>query len=231
MQFSKNVRIASSELYFTYYSTGVRYFIMNVLRKAHLPFTKFVSYGMHRGVHSAPQLLKEKDFYDVLRIPKDASQSDIKNAYYKLSKVYHPDVKKDESSLAMFRLITEAYDVLGHVKNRQEYDKKEYGKGEDYDTSKEAFYGSLYKDKVFQKARAPNYETLFDKRSALEKYLDEEEKDRKVELEVGTKQRHEHSYDQLGEYGGERLLQLMYFVLTTHFIWHWLEDKYDWGLP
>ncbi|XP_073948292.1 uncharacterized protein [Choristoneura fumiferana] len=61
--------------------------------------------------------------YDVLGITPRATQTDIKSAYYKLSKVYHPDRSSDEESAKKFRAITEAYEVLGNIKLKKMYDK------------------------------------------------------------------------------------------------------------
>ncbi|KAF9796592.1 hypothetical protein SFRURICE_012685 [Spodoptera frugiperda] len=61
--------------------------------------------------------------YDVLGITPNATQNDIKSAYYKLSKVYHPDKSSDETAAKKFRAITEAYEVLGNVKLKKMYDK------------------------------------------------------------------------------------------------------------
>ncbi|XP_045770827.1 dnaJ homolog subfamily C member 30, mitochondrial [Maniola jurtina] len=61
--------------------------------------------------------------YDVLGITPKATQNDIKSAYYKLSKLYHPDKSKDEESAKKFRAITEAYEVLGNIKLKKMYDK------------------------------------------------------------------------------------------------------------
>lgn len=61
--------------------------------------------------------------YDVLGITPKATQNDIKSAYYKLSKIYHPDKSSDEAAAKKFRDITEAYEVLGNVKLKKMYDK------------------------------------------------------------------------------------------------------------
>ncbi|XP_034828010.1 uncharacterized protein [Maniola hyperantus] len=61
--------------------------------------------------------------YDVLGITPKATQKDIKSAYYKLSKIYHPDRSKDEESAKKFRAITEAYEVLGNINLKKMYDK------------------------------------------------------------------------------------------------------------
>ncbi|XP_049767255.1 dnaJ homolog subfamily C member 30, mitochondrial [Schistocerca cancellata] len=71
---------------------------------------------------SSPQRMKSH--YDALGLTPKATQSDIKNAYYKLSMVYHPDKNKgSEEASQKFRDITTAYEVLGNLKLRKLYDK------------------------------------------------------------------------------------------------------------
>ncbi|MCU0266397.1 MAG: molecular chaperone DnaJ [Actinomycetia bacterium] len=66
----------------------------------------------------------EKDFYQVLGVPKDASQDAIKKAYRKLARQYHPDKNKgDTAAEDRFKEITEAYDVLSDEHKRKEYDE------------------------------------------------------------------------------------------------------------
>jgi len=55
---------------------------------------------------------QKKNFYDVLGIPKDASQKEIKKAYYELAKKYHPDSNKgNKASQTQFQEVSEAYEV------------------------------------------------------------------------------------------------------------------------
>ncbi|XP_053617710.1 dnaJ homolog subfamily C member 30, mitochondrial-like isoform X2 [Plodia interpunctella] len=61
--------------------------------------------------------------YDALGVTPKATQSEIKSAYYKLSKIYHPDKSDDEASAKKFRAITEAYEVLGNIKLKKMYDR------------------------------------------------------------------------------------------------------------
>jgi len=64
-----------------------------------------------------------KDYYKSLGIPKDASQQDIKKAYFQLAKKYHPDMNKNDPNAAKkFQEVTEAYEVLGDPSKRQMYD-------------------------------------------------------------------------------------------------------------
>jgi curved DNA-binding protein len=67
------------------------------------------------------------DYYKTLGITKGASQSDIKKAYRKLARKYHPDVNpNDAEAERKFKEINEAHEVLGNTENRKKYD--EYGK-------------------------------------------------------------------------------------------------------
>lgn len=62
--------------------------------------------------------------YDSLGITPAATQTEVKSAYYKLSKVYHPDRNDgSEKSAQKFREVSAAYEVLGNVKLRKMYDK------------------------------------------------------------------------------------------------------------
>jgi curved DNA-binding protein len=65
-----------------------------------------------------------KDYYQILGVPRDASDADIKKAFRKLARQYHPDVAKDKKNAeAKFKEINEAYEVLGDADNRRKYDE------------------------------------------------------------------------------------------------------------
>ena len=65
----------------------------------------------------------DKDFYQVLGVSKDASDSDIKKAYRKLARKYHPDQNPgDAAAEARFKEISEAHSVLADPEERKEYD-------------------------------------------------------------------------------------------------------------
>jgi len=66
----------------------------------------------------------EKDFYAILGVDKDASDAEIKKAYRKLARKYHPDANPDDPAAEQrFKEITEANTVLSDPKQRQEYDQ------------------------------------------------------------------------------------------------------------
>ena len=65
-----------------------------------------------------------KDYYKVLGVDKNASEKEIRQAYRKLARQYHPDVNPgDKSAEERFKLITEAHDVLSDPKKRSVYDR------------------------------------------------------------------------------------------------------------
>ena len=65
----------------------------------------------------------KRDYYDVLGISKGASDDEIKKAYRKLAKQYHPDVNKAPDAEAKFKEINEAYEVLSDPQKKATYDQ------------------------------------------------------------------------------------------------------------
>ena len=67
--------------------------------------------------------MANRDYYDVLGVPRGASNAEIKRSYRKLARKYHPDVNKSPGALEKFKEATEAYEVLNDGKKRQMYDQ------------------------------------------------------------------------------------------------------------
>jgi len=65
----------------------------------------------------------KRDYYEVLGLSKDASADDIKKAYRKLARQYHPDVNKEPDAEAKFKEVKEAYDVLSEPQKKAQYDR------------------------------------------------------------------------------------------------------------
>lgn len=66
--------------------------------------------------------MEYKDYYDILGVKRDATDSEIKSAYRKLARKFHPDVNKTKEAESKFKDINEAYEVLGDRQKRQRYD-------------------------------------------------------------------------------------------------------------
>jgi molecular chaperone DnaJ len=68
-------------------------------------------------------MAKVQDHYRTLGVDKKASQEDIKKAYRKLARKYHPDTNKEPGAEERFKAISEAYDTLGDPEKRKRYDR------------------------------------------------------------------------------------------------------------
>lgn len=67
--------------------------------------------------------MDKKDYYDILGVSKNATDAEIKSAFRKLAKKYHPDVSKEENAAEKFKKCQEAYAVLSDPNKRRQYDQ------------------------------------------------------------------------------------------------------------
>ncbi len=107
-------------------------------------------------------MIEQKDYYKILNISREADQKDIKKAYRKLAKKYHPDMinkKNSEVSIDKFKEITEAYEILSNPDKRERYN--EYGhsgiKEEDFNFDDFARNGFDGFDDIFNKFFSQQY--------------------------------------------------------------------------
>ena len=90
--------------------------------------------------------MKYKDYYEILGVSKNADEKEIKSAYRKLAKKYHPDLHQgDEAAAEKFKEVSEAYEVLSDKEKRKKYDtfgsNYDFSSGYDFDPSQ---YGYTY---------------------------------------------------------------------------------------
>lgn len=88
--------------------------------------------------------MKYQDYYEVLGIDKKASEAEIKSAYRKLAKKYHPDLHPDDKEAnEKFSKINEAYEVLSDPEKRKKYDmfgqNANFSQGQNFDPSQYGF--------------------------------------------------------------------------------------------
>ena len=67
--------------------------------------------------------MNKRDYYEVLGVDKSASEAEIKSAFRKLAKKYHPDVSKEPDAAEKFKEAQEAYAVLSDEQKRKQYDQ------------------------------------------------------------------------------------------------------------
>jgi len=67
--------------------------------------------------------MEYKDYYKILGVSKDVSKEDLKKAYRKLARKYHPDVSKEPNAEAKFKEVGEAYEALKDPQKRDQYDQ------------------------------------------------------------------------------------------------------------
>ncbi|CAK6434758.1 unnamed protein product [Pipistrellus nathusii] len=101
-------------------------------------------------------ILASKSYYDILGLPKSASERQIKKAFHKLAMKYHPDKNKSPDAEAKFREIAEAYETLSDADRRKEYDslghgaftngKGQRGTGRPFEQSFNFNFDDLFKD-------------------------------------------------------------------------------------
>jgi hypothetical protein len=109
-----------------------------------------------------------KDYYQILKIEKSASQNDIKKAYRKLVLSYHPDLNPDPEAKNSFWEISEAYSILSDEEKRRKYDAEFSGTG-----ISELFSGYYKQEKRRKRKVSARIIKIKEERKRLQKKLEE----------------------------------------------------------
>ena len=67
--------------------------------------------------------MAKRDYYEVLGVPKNADENEIKKAFRNLARQFHPDVNKSPDAVEKFKEINEAYQILSDQQKRAAYDQ------------------------------------------------------------------------------------------------------------
>lgn len=111
--------------------------------------------------------MEHKDYYSILGVTPDTPQDDIKRAYRKLARKYHPDVSKEPDAEARFKDINEAWEVLQDPKKKSHYDKVRSGawqpraEGFDQSMGNDFYSGDHPEDFVYQGGGGGDFSDFF----------------------------------------------------------------------
>jgi len=91
--------------------------------------TRNIYFAHRRSLHLSVIHLAQQSYYDDLGVHPQSTSKEIKNAFYQLSKEFHPDRNvENPNALKKFQAISEAYDTLSNPKKRTQYDKGVLGR-------------------------------------------------------------------------------------------------------
>lgn len=103
------------------------------------------------------------DYYTILGVKSNATGDDIKKAYRKLAKKYHPDINKNPGAEERFKEISDAYEVIGNEGRRKHYDKRNQGPQFDWSrASDSSTWGGMDMDDIMNDLRGTGFEKNFD---------------------------------------------------------------------
>jgi curved DNA-binding protein len=104
-----------------------------------------------------------KDYYGIMGVARDATQDEIKRAYRKLARKYHPDVSKEADAEARFKELGEAYEVLKDPEKRAAYDQlgANWKAGQDFRPPPDWDAGFEFSGRGFSDAEAAQFSDFF----------------------------------------------------------------------
>jgi len=134
--------------------------------------------------------MKFRDYYETLGVARTATEAEIKSAYRKMARKYHPDVNKEVGAEEKFKEIGEAYAVLKDTEKRAAYDRfgANWKNGQDFTPPPNWNEGFEYSDGGFSSGH-PGYGGGFegDQSEFLNRYLEEVDIVKAVKVATRTK--------------------------------------------
>ena len=108
--------------------------------------------------------MEYKDYYKIMGVGRDASEEDIKRAYRRLARKYHPDVSKEPDAEARFKEVGEAYAVLRDPEKRAAYDQlgRDWKQGQDFRPPPDWDAGFEFRGGGFEGAEAGAFSDFFE---------------------------------------------------------------------
>jgi len=108
--------------------------------------------------------MEYKDYYQIMGVARDATQAEIKQAYRKLARQYHPDVSKETGAEARFKEIGEAYEVLKDPEKRAAYDRlgERWKNGQEFQPPPGWDQGFEFHGRQFSQADASQFSSFFE---------------------------------------------------------------------
>ena len=108
--------------------------------------------------------MKFKDYYEVFGLERTATQDEIKRAYRKLARKYHPDVSKEPEAEARFKEVGEAYEVLKDPEKRAAYDRMgtQWKSGQDFEPPPNWDAGFEFSDRDFDLGGGGDHSDFFE---------------------------------------------------------------------
>ena len=92
------------------------------------------------------EMPSKRDYYEILGVERDASEDDVRRAFRKLARQYHPDINKDPGASEHFKEANEAYEVLSNGERRAQYDRFGHDGPQGFGSGQPGFGGFGFED-------------------------------------------------------------------------------------